>query len=132
MTTDLEAGQIEALRRGLNAILQTNGLPPRVEKIIRKLLSVIEGETKIPNYVAAAIQKMIESRVQTPEEAAVKLTRKARTPRKKRPVLGSGYGRGTRPREKDEDDPSLHEAAKELGDRIRQAAQRRRQPGGRV
>ncbi|MEE9174146.1 MAG: hypothetical protein V3U30_04135 [Thermoplasmata archaeon] len=130
MTTDLEAGQLESLRRGLNLILQTDGLPRKVVKLVRRMLGLLEDETKIPNYIAESIQKMIESRVQTPEQAAVKLTRKAHAPRKKRPVLGSGYGRGTPPREKSGGDRRLREMADQLMERVQKAVQRRR--GGRL
>ncbi|MEE9237181.1 MAG: hypothetical protein V3U52_05280 [Thermoplasmata archaeon] len=132
MTSNKEANQIESLRRGLHLILETDGLPPRVEKIVRRMLSLIQDETKIPNYIAESIAKMIESRVQTPEQAAVKLTRKVRESHgKRRPPLGRPAGHGTRSPEKDEDDPNLREVAGQLGDRIRKAAERRRRPGGR-
>ncbi len=128
MTTDLEAGQIEALRQGLRSLLESGPLEPHLEKLVRKLLRLIEDETGIPDHVAEGIQKMLASRVQTPEQAAMRLSQKIREHAgRRRPPLGRPAGRGA-PREKSED-PHLHEAAKELMEKIRQAAERRRRGG---
>jgi hypothetical protein len=66
---------------------------------------------------------MLQSRVQTPEQTALQLSRKIRAGRRRVP-LGAPYGRGRVPREKD--DPRLAELTRTLMDKVKQATKRRR------
>ncbi len=127
MTSDKEASQLESLRQGLNLILQTDGLPPRVEKIVRRMLSLIQDETKIPNYIAESIQKMIESRAPiTPPAKAMQLVERVRQAAgRRRAPLGRPAGRGA-PHKKEDAEPRLKEMADKLVEKVKKASQRRR------
>ncbi len=126
-----EIGELEhndlvgSLRRGLNALLEM-GLEPGVEKVVRKLLALIEDNSGIPNGVAKAIEKMLQSRApRNPEQAALRLTEKVRASTGRRPPLGRPYGRGTRPREEVPDNSELRKAVDQIMEKIREAAKRR-------
>ncbi len=130
--TDLGNGTLESIRRGLHAILEMDALPPPVKEVVQRLLALLEDESRTPEDIEKALEKMLRRAPTTPEAAAKQLVEKNReSARRRRRPLGRPAGRGA-PREKSENDPKLRAAAVELLKKIREGAERRRRPGGRV
>ncbi len=128
--TELENDTLESIRQGLHAILEMGNLDEGVEKVVRKILGLLEDESRTPEDIEKTLEKMLRRAPTTPEQAAMRLTQQLRESagRRRRP-LGRPAGRGA-PREKSEDDPRLRAVVDQLMDKVREGAERRRRPGG--
>ena len=130
--TELGNDTLLSIRQGLHAILEMDNLDEGVEKVVRKILGLLEDTSKSPEDVVKSLERMLRRAPTTPELAAKQLVEKIRASagRRRRP-LGRPAGRGA-PQEKSEDDPRLRAEAMQLMKRIREGVERRRRPGGRI
>lgn len=118
--TELEGERIDSILRGLHAILEMSNLDEGVEKLVRKILGLLEDESRTQEEVVKSLEKMLRRAPMTPEAAALRLMQQIRASAgSRKPPLGPAFGPGTRPREKSEDDPALHAAVDQLMEKIR-------------